>query len=83
MRELFDDFDDIELDDNEIIERLMREMEEDERRQKEGGVARTAGKSRYGFVRKLDDDGADLDDELDDDDDIGDYDDYEFDDYDR
>lgn len=83
MRELFDDFNDIELDDNEIIERLMREMEEEERRLKEGGAARPASKRRYGFAAQfVDNDEADeeLDDEFDDDDD--DYDDEDYDDYD-
>lgn len=81
MRELFDDFNDIEFDDNEIIERLMREMEEEERRQTAAGPAR---KRRYSFDRPVDDNDPDeeYDDELDEDDDDDDDDDDYDDDYD-
>ena len=83
MREFFDDFNDIEFDDNEIIERLMREMEEDDRRQKHAGTAGPRSKRRYGFDdRSADDDEADDEfDEFDDDDDDDEYEDY--DDYDE
>lgn len=85
MREFFDDFNDIEFDDNDIIERLMREMEEDERRQKNAGARGPVSKRRYGFVDgPNDDDDSDegYDDDFDDDDDeYEDYEDYEEDRY--
>ena len=61
MREYFDDLDDIELDDNEIVNRLMREWEMEDRR-KAGGVRRVPAR----VLAALADD--DIEDDLDDDD---------------
>jgi hypothetical protein len=84
MREFFDDFNDIEFDDNEIIERLMREMEEGDRRQKNAGAAGPRSKRRFGFDdRSTDDDEVDeeYDDEFDGDEEYEVYDDYDEDRY--
>ena len=68
MRKYDDDFDDIELDDNEIVNRLMREWELEERR-KVPGAKRTPAR----VLRAPPDEEADN--EFDDD--SGPYDDYE------
>jgi hypothetical protein len=53
MREYFDDVDDIELDDNEIIDRLMRKWAMEERRK----VKATRRGARPKRSRSFDDDG--------------------------
>ncbi len=83
MRELFDDFNDIELDDNEIIERLMREMEDEERRQQASGHSGPGKRRRFEFVDRDngDEDYDDFDDDDSDDEGLEDYDDYDEDRY--
>ena len=71
MREYLDDVDDIELDDNEIIDRIMREWAMEERR-KVKAIRRGPGPKRR---RSFDDDDDDFDDDLDDG-----YDDYDYED---
>lgn len=68
MREYFDDFDDIELDDNEIVDRLMREWEMEERRRVKG-ARRAPARALMPLVEE------DLDDDLDED--SGGFDDFE------
>lgn len=64
MREFFDDVYDIELDDNEIIDRLMREWEMEERRQM-SGTRRVPARTPAAALHADEED--DLDDDLDDD----------------
>ena len=80
MREFYDDFNDIEFDDNEIIERLMLEMEHEERRLKDAVAFGPRRKRRFSFDDGFDDDIDDDYDDLDDEDD--DYDDEDYDDLD-
>lgn len=68
MREYFDDFNDIELDDNELIDRLMREWEMEDRRKVTSTRRGPGWKRRW----QMDDDG-DEDFEDDAEDEYGEY----------
>lgn len=72
MREHDDDFDDFELDDNEVVNRLMREWEMEDRRKAKGAKRTRARILRAPPVEEADDD---LDDDCESYDDFDDFDD--------
>ncbi len=79
MRKVYDDFEEFELDDNEIVRRIMREQAREEMRM--ASRRRKGPASRYPSNGYDYDDESDLDDDYDDFAEYEDYDEDEFDSY--